>query len=461
MGQVRVSVIINTLDRAGSLERTLLSLRQLRYPDFEVVVVHGPCRDHTAELLARYAPTIRIGACPDANLSMSRNIGIAMARGDVLAFLDDDAIPEPDWLDRLVTGFRDPKIGSAGGFIRDHDGVRFQYRVIVADRFGEAEKFTQAPASLGRNRYLSPTGTNVALRRDALLAIRGFDEEYAYFLDETDVNLRLIDEGWQTAVVPDAEVHHKFAQNQIRGADRVPQSMYLIARSKAYFCWVNAVGRHSPAEIERNLRTFRAVRGRRLRNLHRKGRIDWQSLARLTAEIAEGLRDGARDAREQGGRSLLTKSLIANHQAEEFRPYPTPIQAETRLRVCFLSRNYPPFGNDETSGQVGGMARGLAALGHEVTVICASPYRHPFVEFADGVWVHGAVDNGFLARLRPNYRAAAAREVARAQPRRNFQLVCGPPTEAGPIDAIERRLQGIVAGGGGKTIYLEKTTAAA
>jgi glycogen(starch) synthase len=130
------------------------------------------------------------------------------------------------------------------------------------------------------------------------------------------------------------------------------------------------------------------------------------------------------------------------------------------MRLCFLS---PSYGSGETGGQIGDMARTLAARGHEMTVICASPYRHPFVEFTDGVWVHGVVDSGFLARFRRNYRAAAAREIARIQPRRDFQLVCGPLTEAkaAPIDTIEKRLQEIVAGGGGETIHLEKIPAEA
>jgi glycogen(starch) synthase len=211
MQPIKVSVVISTLDRADQLEGTLESLRHIRYPAFEAVVVHGPCRDRTAEVLARFAPAIRIGTCPAANLAMSRNIGIAMARGEVVAFLDDDAIPEPDWLDRLAPAFADPRVGAAGGFIRDHDGVRFQHQAIVADRLGEARSFPQLPRDPGSGRYFSPTGTNIAVRRAALLRIGGFDEEYAYFLEETDVNLRLTDAGWRLVSVPDAEVHHKFA----------------------------------------------------------------------------------------------------------------------------------------------------------------------------------------------------------------------------------------------------------
>ena len=74
---MRVSVVINTFNRCSMLERTLKSLSQLRYPEFEVLVVNGPSTDGTAELLANWSETIRIIDCPKCNLSASRNLAIA------------------------------------------------------------------------------------------------------------------------------------------------------------------------------------------------------------------------------------------------------------------------------------------------------------------------------------------------------------------------------------------------
>jgi GT2 family glycosyltransferase len=443
-----VSIVINTLDRAESLDRTLISLRQLRYPNFEVVVVQGPCSDATGDVLARHADTIRIGHCAEANLSMSRNIGIAMAKGEIVAFIDDDAVPEPDWLGHLVAAFEDPAVGAVGGFIRNPGGIRFQYQVVIADRFGAATLRRPGALPDRPGRYVSPTGTSVAVRRAALLAIGGFDQEYAYFLDETDVNLRLLDAGWRLALIPDAEVHHKFAQNQVRGADRVPQSMYLIARSKSYFCWMNAGTFHSAAEIERHLLAFSRMRTSRIRSLHGKGRIDAQTCERLIAEIERGFRDGAHDARTQTSRVLLGEHTIRAHETATFKRYPAPRPAEARMRLCLLSRAYPPFAEDEIGKWTRETALGLTARGHEVTVICLSPHRHAFVDFVDGVWVHGLLNRRFMvdlnaetptaARIQLSYRIAVAQEIARIQARRKLQIICSPLVDLEAAVALRR-----------------------
>lgn len=445
MEPIKVSVIINTLDRAEQLEQTLASLAQLRYPRFEAVVVHGPCRDRTPEVLARFAPHIRVAACPEANLAMSRNIGIAIARGDVVAFLDDDAVPEPDWLDRLVPVFDDPTVGGAGGFIRDRDGVRFQHQAIVADRLGEARSFAQLPPNIGQGRYFSPTGTNVALRRTALLQIGGFDEEYAYFLDETDVNLRLTEAGWRLVSVPEAEVHHKFAASNLRRVDRVPQSLYLIARSKSYFCWVNAAGSHSAGEIRHELLRFRAEHDEKIERFLKRRKIDGAAAERLRTEVEQGLADGERDS--AAPRRLAGSSADAG--AGAFAPYRI---RNGGLRICLVAGLL-------TLGAARKSAARLAAAGHEVTLI--RPGRRPLVDFRSHVWLHSVlplpITTATLLSPGKRFAAAAAAEIRRIQPRRQFHAIACPagwmttlrdvglPMVALSAEALERRLSAVAA----------------
>src|ERR1035438_4403762 len=178
-----ISIVINTDNRLSFLKRTLCSLRYLDYDTFEVCVVYGPTADGTKEYLANYGNGIKLAACPQRNLSQSRNIGIAMASGDV--------VPEAEWLTDLAKSYANSDVGAAGGFVYDNTGTAFQAKFVTTDRRGypnmqwsEAASYRNFPFSAD---YPHLLGTNCSFRRSVLIEIGGFDEEYEYFLDETDV----------------------------------------------------------------------------------------------------------------------------------------------------------------------------------------------------------------------------------------------------------------------------------
>ncbi len=196
-GGPTVSVVVNTYNRAASLRLTLAGLSQLDYPNFEVVVVNGPSTDDTEAVVAGYAGRIKVARCPERNLSMSRNIGIARAAGEIVAFIDDDAYPDPAWLDRLTEAYDNDEVAGAGGPVYDHTGARFQTRYLISDRIGRSTlSFDTNPSGWlnvpGAGKFPSLLGTNSSFRRDSLIEIGGFDEEFEYFLDETDVCARLV-----------------------------------------------------------------------------------------------------------------------------------------------------------------------------------------------------------------------------------------------------------------------------
>ena len=412
-----VSVIVNTLNRMGSLENTLLGLRQLRYPDFEIVVVHGPCTDETLAILERHRDAIRIASCPIMNLSASRNIGLRLAAKDLVAFIDDDAVPEPDWLDRLVTGFSNPEVAAVGGFIRDQDGVAFQHQIIVANRLGDARSFAPPASPLGRGAFFSPTGTNICIRRACLAHIGGFDEAFAYFLEETDVNLRLVDRGWTIGFVPDAEVHHYFLENEVRNKTRVPRSLYQLARSKAYFCWKHGPGHLPTSEIHRRLARHRAQLRRHLVWFQFTGQLSGADARRLRSELDLGLADGEHTARQASG----VAATFAGALPVDPTPAP-PARRDRRARVCWISAP----ASASTGDAIDVLPLELAGLGGEVTAISPAAGSGTSIRF-DGAWRHrvgsGAPKQlGFWRR----YAAAALREVERIQPRRCFDIVVCP-----------------------------------
>src|SRR5207237_6221910 len=121
--------------RAKSLRDTLQALRYQTHDAFEVVVVKGPCTDDTNAVLRGF-DGVRVADCHEVHLSKSRNVGVAAAGGEVVAFIDDDAIPEPAWLAELVAAYDAPHVGGAGGLVYDHTGFALQYKYSVCDRLG-------------------------------------------------------------------------------------------------------------------------------------------------------------------------------------------------------------------------------------------------------------------------------------------------------------------------------------
>ena len=133
-----VSIVINTLNRGSLLADAIRGVLQLDYPSFELIVVNGPSTDHSEQVLEGWRGTIKHLRCDVPNLSVSRNVGIAAADGEIVAFLDDDAVPHPRWLRYLSRHYADPSTGGVGGYTVDNTGVRWQVRKTVCDRFGNA-----------------------------------------------------------------------------------------------------------------------------------------------------------------------------------------------------------------------------------------------------------------------------------------------------------------------------------
>ena len=69
-------------------------------------------------MLVEY-PVQCLATSSEAHVARSRNVGVKVAAGDILAFIDDDAVPEPDWLEQLAGAYEDPRVSAAGGPVFD------------------------------------------------------------------------------------------------------------------------------------------------------------------------------------------------------------------------------------------------------------------------------------------------------------------------------------------------------
>jgi len=234
----RVSVIICTLDRASFLQKTLEGLRRQTFSNFEVIVVNGPSADETAAVLNECAPDIRIGCCPERSVSAARNEGIKLAQGEILAFTDDDAVPDAKWLENLVLPYRDPMIAGVGGSVFDVSAGRTAYSICVCTRAGDTSplnEFSEAYVQPGADPVLYLVGVNMSFRRSILLELGGFDERYFYGYEDVDLCCRLIDAGKKIFIASDALVYHHPASNLIRDDRGVYRDLYQFIQARTIF----------------------------------------------------------------------------------------------------------------------------------------------------------------------------------------------------------------------------------
>ena len=218
-----ITVVVCTRDRAPSLARCLASLARLDPPAAEVLVVDNAPRDgSTREAVAatpfRYVREERPG------LDNARNRGIAEARGDIIAFTDDDVEVDPRWIGALATAFQDPGIAGVTGRVLPASQETRAERLFQAygngmdkgDRPRAFDPAVLAPADLLRTQDLG-VGANMAFRRSALEAVGGFDPDLdagtpAAGAGDLDLFHRLLCAGFVLRYEPAAIVHHHHRQ---------------------------------------------------------------------------------------------------------------------------------------------------------------------------------------------------------------------------------------------------------
>jgi GT2 family glycosyltransferase len=168
---LQATVIVCTHNRAPVLRDTLAGLARLRAPagGAEVVLVNNASTDDTQGVVAELAPHIRLPfrAVHESALGLSnaRNRGVAEAKGEVLAFLDDDAVPAPDWLDGLLACYaRHPDAECVGGrIVLDWKAPRPAWWTASLDHHLSAIDYGDTERALAYPDY--PYGANISFRR--------------------------------------------------------------------------------------------------------------------------------------------------------------------------------------------------------------------------------------------------------------------------------------------------------
>jgi glycogen synthase len=404
----RVSIVISTLNRAESLRKTLLSLRQLDYPELEVVVVVGPSTDHTDAVVREFGDEIKVGRTDEPNLSAARNTGIRLSSGELIALIDDDSVPDPWWLADVVPAFQDQEVAAAGGPVYDFDGASLFSRYSLVDIHGDTLIWTNGPnpsravAAPLSNLVAYPIGTNAVYRRSVLVALGGFDEELGHYFDDADIGRRVVDRGWVVEACERGFVYHFRLPSATRTAQRITRDMYPYLRSRAYFAARHGGPRVGLGDVvrryEQTVERFREERRWCLQH----GLLEADDLESYERDATRAADDGLASA-------LREPRLRAPRWFDEgdsvFRPFGRP-EPDRRLHVCIVSQEYLPRQLNGIGRFSQELALALAERGHVVRILTEAE-EHDRVEFQDGVWVHRVVPRPVSPRERP---VAASRD---------------------------------------------------
>ncbi len=196
------SIIVCTRNGAHRIVSCLQAIANLTGGPYETIVVNDGSTDSTADLVRRKFPQFKLINLPPSGLSYARNIGAAVASGEILAYTDDDCLPDAEWIVRLDRAFVNPGIAAAGG-------------PNLPPRAGSMEEaiVNAAPGApshvlIDDSRAEHLPGCNIAVRRKIFNEIGGFNPVFHTAGDDVDFCWRLRDANHELGFVPGAFVWH-------------------------------------------------------------------------------------------------------------------------------------------------------------------------------------------------------------------------------------------------------------
>ena len=247
-----VSVVVCSHNGASTIAQTLEGLDRLAYPNYEVIVVDDGSTDGTAAIAESF--DVRLIRTPNRGLGRARNTGLDAAAGGIVAYLDDDAWPDPHWLRYLVHPLLTSDAVAAGG-----------PNLPPADDPPVAQAVANAPGGPTHVLIDDATaehvpGCNMAFRKSALHAVGGFDERYRVAGDDVDICWRLQRDAGRIAFHPSAVVWHRrrrsvgaFWKQQVgygRAEALLADAWPSRYNSAGHVAWTGRVyGRGLPAEL--------------------------------------------------------------------------------------------------------------------------------------------------------------------------------------------------------------------
>lgn len=243
--KVKATVGIITYRRPDAVKRCLKAVMNQATKPKEIIVVDSSENDKTERIVEKAEVTYKHFR-KRLYLPKARNIILKSCGTEIIAYLDDDAIPTPHWLENIIKGYSKPEIAGVGGpCINVDETFAIKERIITGQKNRNYFKSTGDIRCDGR-RWIPPKATetqimmggNMSYLTSKLREVSGFDEHYDLpcFREETDVQMALIRKGYNFKYMPKAIVWH--LQEKRGGIADIKQSDYYCrcGKNHKYFC---------------------------------------------------------------------------------------------------------------------------------------------------------------------------------------------------------------------------------
>jgi len=215
MGVDSVTVIIVNFNAGTTLLRTLSALQQQEVQPEEVIVVDNRSVDGSIETAAKIFPNLRyICLATNTGFAAANNLAISQCKTPLVALLNPDAFPTPQWLGSLLDAASQyPHAASFGSRqLMDNqlgtiDGIEDVCHVSGQAWRGGHGRPCRASDDVGREIF-SPCAAAALYRTRAIRQVGGFDEDFFCYMEDVDLGFRLRLAGWQSRYVPLAKVLH-------------------------------------------------------------------------------------------------------------------------------------------------------------------------------------------------------------------------------------------------------------
>ena len=260
-----IALVVKTKNHGSKLDPFFEALRKMNSPcPWELILVDNGSTDDTPIRLKAFMATfqgqVNIISEPRPGTGLACNTGWRATNASIIAFTDDDCYPEPDYLERISDVLDDPEVGIAGG------------RILLYDP-------TDAPVTINESQIeqvFNPgsfvcggviNGANMAFRRQALVDINGFDDDFSAG-EDVDAVLRTLAAGWKGKYDPrplvyhhhrrkhgiDIQLLHKYYDTG-RGKFYMKCILFLPQRWQCAWFWLRCIRRQSPAKTLREVRS--------------------------------------------------------------------------------------------------------------------------------------------------------------------------------------------------------------